>query len=51
MVILVAVMIFLATVFMWPDSIYRMKGDLVVVRKMTGFMFGMLLLILLYNIL
>ena len=25
MVILVAVMIFLATVFMWPDSIYRMR--------------------------
>ena len=50
MVILVAVMIFLATVFMWPDSLPN-EGRSGCCKEMTGFMFGMLLLILLYNIL
>ena len=49
MTVLIVSLIFLITVFMWPDTIYKISGNLELIRKMTGFMIGILLMILIVS--
>lgn len=45
----VFMLVFLATVFMWPDTVYRMNGNIEFVRKATGGLFSIILLLALFG--
>lgn len=48
MTIVVLLLLFLATIFIWPETIYRMDGDTEGARKLTGILFAVISLIAVY---